>query len=66
MDDLSADDNPAIAVVEAVERALELARTWPVWDGVPVRADDGRLFTPHKAVRRTADPWYAEQVGHLS
>jgi hypothetical protein len=27
MDDLPADDNPAIAVIEAVERALDLART---------------------------------------
>jgi hypothetical protein len=56
MDDpQAADDNPATAVVAAVERALDLACTWPAWDGVPVPAEDGRLFTPHKAIRRTAD-----------
>lgn len=62
MDDLPADDNPATAVVNAVEQVLDLARTWPAWDGEPVTADDGRLFAPHKAIRRTAD----HIVDHLS
>ncbi len=46
----------------AVERTLVLARTWPAWDGRPRVADDGRLFTPHKAIRRTAD----HLVDHLA
>lgn len=62
MNDLPADDNPATAVVNAVEQVLDLARTWPAWDGEPVTADDGRLFTRHKAIRRTAD----HIVDHLS
>jgi hypothetical protein len=54
--------NPAADVVAAVERVLALARTWPAWDGEPLVADDGRLFTPHKAIRRTAD----HLVDHLA
>lgn len=40
---------------QAVERSLLLIETWPAWDGQPLTADDGRIFTPHKAVRRIAD-----------
>jgi hypothetical protein len=55
--------NPASAVVAAVERVLELAATWPAWDGVPRLADDGeRHYTPNKAIRRTAD----HLVDHLA
>jgi DNA-binding transcriptional MerR regulator len=55
--------NPATAVVEAVERALVLARTWLAWDGRPRVSEDGdRVYTPHKAVRRLAD----HLVDHLA
>jgi hypothetical protein len=55
--------NPATAVVAAVERTLALARTWLAWDGRPRLADDGeRAYTPHKAIRRTAD----HLVDHLA
>jgi hypothetical protein len=40
--------NPASALVPAVERVLALAATWLAWDG-------RRAYTPHKALRRTAD-----------
>jgi hypothetical protein len=52
----AADDNPAALVVAAVERVLMLARTGLGWDGLP-RVDEGggRVYTPHKAIRRTAD-----------
>jgi DNA-binding transcriptional MerR regulator len=51
-----AGDNPAALIVAAVEGALELAQTWLGWDGRP-RVDQGgrRLYTPHKAIRRTGD-----------
>lgn len=43
-------------MVAAVDRVLELAATWLAWDGAPRLADDGaRLYTPAKAIRRTAD-----------
>ncbi len=55
--------NPASAVVAAVDRVLALAATWPAWDGRPRLASDGeRTYTPHKAVRRTAD----HLVDHLA
>jgi len=45
--------NPADNVKTAVDRILELAQTWIVWDGIPRMADDGvRIYTPHKAIRR--------------
>jgi hypothetical protein len=48
--------NPASALVPVVERVLALAATWLAWDGRPRLAADGeRVYTPHKAVRRTAD-----------
>jgi hypothetical protein len=56
-------ENPAAGIVRAVERVLDLAATWPAWDGVPRLADDGeRHYTPNKAVRRTAD----HLVDHLA
>lgn len=55
--------NPAGAVVEAVERTLALAATWLGWDGRPRLAEGGeRAYTPHKAIRRTAD----HLVDHLA
>lgn len=42
-----------------VDHVLELARSWPRWDGepveVPVEGEAPRTYTPHKAVRRVAD-----------
>ncbi|WP_067832370.1 hypothetical protein [Actinomadura kijaniata] len=49
------DDRPPASVVTGmVDHVLELAATWTAWDGRPIPAD-GRLHTPHKAVRRVAD-----------
>ncbi|MGW8062544.1 hypothetical protein ACVV2G_09760 [Streptomyces ziwulingensis] len=42
------------AVTGMVDHVLALAATWPGRDGRPVHAD-GRVHTPHKAIRRTAD-----------
>jgi hypothetical protein len=50
------DENPGALVVAAVEATLELARTWLGWDGRPrVDREGRRVYTPHKAIRRTAD-----------
>jgi len=50
------DDNPGTTVVTAIERVLDLARTWIAWDGRPRLAEDGeRVYTPNKVIRRTAD-----------
>ena len=50
---------PSQAVAAMIERVLELAATWPVWDGepieVPVDGERPRLYTPHKAIRRVTD-----------
>ena len=43
--------DPAEVVTGMVGRVLELAGTWPRWDGRPRPVDD-RLYTPHKAIRR--------------
>jgi hypothetical protein len=51
---LTDERHPADVVSGLVERVLDLAATWPAWDGVPIPADD-RVYTPHKAVRRVAD-----------
>lgn len=51
-------ENPAAAVVDAVEEALGLAATWHGWDGRPIpRTVDGgpNVWTPYKALRRIAD-----------
>jgi hypothetical protein len=45
---------PAEVVSAMVTRVLELAATWPRWDGEPIPADD-RIYSPHKAIRRVAD-----------
>ena len=54
-----ADPNPGQLVAAAVDRCLELARTWHAWDGRPIARtmDDGlpNTWTPHKALRRIAD-----------
>jgi hypothetical protein len=61
-DERTSGPDPGAAVVEVVEHLLALAQTWPRWDGTPKVADDGRTFTPHKAIRRTAD----HLVDHLA
>lgn len=49
-------ENPAGAVVAAVEHTLDLAQTWLAWDGKPRISEGGdRIYTPHKAIRRVAD-----------
>lgn len=51
--------HPADVVTAMVDHVLELAGTWPRWDGnpieVPVEDEAPRTYTPHKAVRRVAD-----------
>ena len=54
--------HPAEVVTGMVADVLDLAATWTAWDGVPVRTDDGRTYTPHKAIRRVAD----HLVDHLA
>jgi hypothetical protein len=50
------DHNPGESVIDAVEHVLALAETWLAWDGRPrVAEGGGRLYTPQKAIRRTAD-----------
>ena len=53
------DRHPADIVTDMVNHVLDLAATWPQWDGrpfqVPVEGEDPRIYTPHKAVRRVAD-----------
>ncbi|MEV6488976.1 hypothetical protein AB0M20_10130 [Actinoplanes sp. NPDC051633] len=53
--------DPAEVVTGMVGRVLELAGTWPGWDGRPRPVDD-RVYTPHKAIRRVAD----HLVDHLA
>ncbi|KES08552.1 hypothetical protein BU52_00470 [Streptomyces toyocaensis] len=45
---------PAAAVTGMVDHVLALAAGWTRWNGEPVHAD-GRVHTPHKAIRRVAD-----------
>ncbi|OWA12010.1 hypothetical protein B9W62_08205 [Streptomyces sp. CS113] len=52
---------PAGAVTGMVDHVLALAATWTRWDGRPAHVD-GRVYTPHKAVRRVAD----HLVDHLA
>ena len=52
---------PSAAVTGMVDHVLALAATWTRWDGEPAHAD-GRLHTPHKAIRRVAD----HLVDHLA
>ena len=64
-----ADPNPGQLVVAAVDRCLELARTWHAWDGQPIAGamDDGlpNTWTPHKALRRISDHLIDHLVDHL-
>ena len=55
------DRRPADVVSAVVGRVLGLAGTWTAWDGVP-RSVEGRLYTPHKAIRRVTD----HLVDHLA
>jgi len=48
------DRHPADVVSAMIQRVLELATTWTVWEGKPFKTDD-RLYTPHKAIRRVSD-----------
>ncbi|MFD7687375.1 hypothetical protein [Streptomyces sp. NPDC059781] len=52
---------PATAVTGMVDHVLALAATWTRWDGEPAHTD-GRVYTPHKAIRRVAD----HLVDHLA
>ncbi|AIV33559.1 MULTISPECIES: hypothetical protein [unclassified Streptomyces] len=52
---------PAAAVTGMADRVLALAATWTRWDGRPAHVD-GRVYTPHKAIRRVAD----HMIDHLA
>ncbi|MER6946918.1 hypothetical protein ABT294_23070 [Nonomuraea sp. NPDC000554] len=52
---------PAQVVTAMTEHVLRLAATWTAWDGRPL-AVDGRVYAPHKAIRRVAD----HLVDHLA
>ncbi|MFF9485152.1 hypothetical protein [Streptomyces sp. NPDC014676] len=52
---------PSAAVTGMVDHVLALAAGWTHWDGEPAHTD-GRLHTPHKAIRRVAD----HLVDHLA
>jgi hypothetical protein len=55
------DRDPADVVSGLISQVLDLAETWPRWDGKPRPAED-RIYTPHKAIRRVAD----HLVDHLA
>jgi hypothetical protein len=52
---------PADAVTGMVDHVLHLAAGWTRWDGTPAHVD-GRVYTPHTAIRRVAD----HLVDHLA
>ena len=59
--------HPADVVTGMVDHVLDLAATWPRWDGRPDRdarrrRAPARAYTPHKAIRRVAD----HLVDHLA
>jgi hypothetical protein len=60
------DRHPAAVVTAMVEHVLDLAATWPDWDGQPIEVEvEGeapRIYTPHKAIRRVGD----HLVDHLA
>jgi hypothetical protein len=60
------DRHPADVVTAMVDHVLQVAESWPRWDGRPVEipAEDEppRTYTPHKAIRRVAD----HLVDHLA
>ena len=53
------DRHPADVVNALVGHVLDLAATWPLWDGrpikTPVEGEPPRVYTPHKAIRRVTD-----------
>jgi len=54
--DDTAPQDPGYGVERATERVLQLAGTWLAWDGRARLADGGgRIYTPHKAIRRYTD-----------
>jgi hypothetical protein len=65
-EDRNGDRHPAEVVTAMVDRFLEIAQTWPSWDGkpfvVPMEDEPPRTYTPHKAIRRVAD----HLVDHLA
>jgi hypothetical protein len=58
---LTDERDPLDVVGAMVDHVLRLVDTWPRWDGRPAEID-GRLYSPHKAVRRVAD----HLVDHLA
>jgi hypothetical protein len=60
------DRHPADVIVEMVDHVLQLAASWPRWDGrpvvVPVEGEQPRTYTPHKAIRRVTD----HMIDHLA
>jgi hypothetical protein len=60
------DRHPANVVTAMVDHVLQLAETWPQWDGRPIEisaeGEPPRIYTPHKAIRRVAD----HLVDHLA
>jgi hypothetical protein len=60
------DRHPADVVTAMVDHVLQVAATWPQWDGrpieVPAEGEPLRIYTPHKAIRRVAD----HLVDHLA
>ncbi|MFI9819451.1 hypothetical protein ACIHFC_03085 [Streptomyces sp. NPDC052013] len=54
-------ETPSAAVTGMVDHVLALAATWIHWNGEPVETD-GRVYTPHKAIRRVAD----HMIDHLA
>jgi hypothetical protein len=53
--------DPGEAIEGMVEHVLELASTWPAWEGNPIPGL-GREYTPHKAIRRVGD----HMIDHLA
>jgi hypothetical protein len=53
--------NPANIVPAMIADVLALARTWTNWNGKPITID-GRIMTPHKAIRRVVD----HTIDHLA
>jgi len=53
------DRHPAEVVTSMVDHVLDLAETWPRWNGTPnivvVEGEAPRTYTPHKAIRRVTD-----------
>lgn len=60
------DRHPADVVTAMVDHVLQVAASWPRWDGRPIEIlvedEPPRIYTPHKAIRRVAD----HLVDHLA